>query len=742
MKLPFLTTSFARKEFLAAAILALLTILTYVGTLNVPFVFDDSIRITENPAIRIKEISPDSLMHILKGPGFRPLADFSFAVNYLLHGFDVRGYHIVNLAIHFITAMMVFLVARHTLRLSHLESDFICFFAAAVWLVHPLHTQSVTYIIQRMNSLATMFFMLSLLFFIKARLSQQKGAKKSAISGFIFCGLAGLCGLAAKETIAILPVVLLLYEWIFFQQSNPVWLKKRVLWIIPAAAAIVALSVFYMGGNPLDKLDKMYGAQLFTPAQRLLTETLVIIYYISLLLFPHPARLKVVYDFPLSNALTDPMTTFLATGTLLVMLVAAVYSVRRHPLFSFVIFWFMITLLIESSIIGLELIYEHRTYLPSIFPAIGLTVLIFRYIRPKPVAVGIVCTIIAICGLWTYQRNGFWKTELALWMDNIAKSPEEALCANGIAAAYNKTKNFEAAIAYYEKALAIAVRRGGKPQIPLNNIGEILLHQNKPRQAMAFLQKAISYDPNYEKAHTNLGAALLRLGKIDTAIESSQRALEINPQSETAYNNLGNALFLKGNIYGAVDAYRRALSINPDYQEARANLDKVLWAEKKYGGFIGQLESLATRHPDDPGTAFQLGQLSLAAGMTDQAVFWYERTLSIDPGRPTYLNALSTALLALGNTAGAAGVLEQLALQIPDNPTVFYNLACLYARMENREQALAALKKAVDRGYDRWEHLRTDKDLESIRQTDYVQGLIGEHHRPKPRKSSSGFGNN
>ena len=281
---------------IATTILLIAIALTiYAPAFNAPFVFDDLPNITENVYIRLTDMTPEALARIFKSPSaYRPLANLSFALNYYVGGYDVRGYHTVNLIIHIITALLVWLVARRTLGLCRVQDAGLApVLAATLWLVNPLHTQSVTYIVQRMNSLAALFYLLCLACYIQARMidraDRRRRLKKMLYYGI--CLSAGICGLASKEITATLPIMLLVYEWFFFQNLDRTWLKRQAGWIAAVAGLILILALVYMKGDPLEKLTHQYTKHGFTVGQRLLTEAGVVIYYISLLAFAHPARL-------------------------------------------------------------------------------------------------------------------------------------------------------------------------------------------------------------------------------------------------------------------------------------------------------------------------------------------------------------------------------------------------------------------------------------------------------------------
>ncbi len=741
----------------AAAILAVVGWYLYAPAFHAPFVFDDLPQIIENPHIRITGYSSDIPARLMncRNPN-RFLAYATFALNYYVHQYDVAGYRVVNVVIHIITAFLVFLTARLTLDPDgRKRSVLLPFLAAALWMVNPVHTQSVTYIVQRMNAMAAMFTLLALCCFVRARLMQRSG--KHGLKPILFyagAGVSGLCGLAAKETTAILPVVMMLYEWYFFQDLSRNWMKKQLARISIVLVLLVIISLVYMGGHPVDKLTGIYESQDFTPGQRLLTEPRVVLYYLTLLFFPHPTRLNLDYNFPLSLSLLNPATTLPAILALLGLVVAAAYTAKKHRLCSFAIAWFLVTLVIESSFIGLALVFEHRTYLPSVFPAIAVTCFLVRQVKPLPVGVMIVIAAIILCGYNTYQRNRVWDSTLAFWQDCRAKFPNKPRILNNLGMAYKEINKTVEARRAFEAALA------SDPEwiYALNNLGTIVLEEDNPEQAAGFFEKAILIEPGYYEAHYNLGLALMEMNRVGPAIQSFKKALEFNPFYEKAHNNLGAALIQRLDLDLAIEHFQRTLSLDPFFSQAYSNLgvafykkgmvDKAIecfnktldidpfhldaynnmrWVKsksKKYRDTIIGLKKRLARDPDNPRLCFRLAETYNRAGMTGLALEYYENALALQP------NAID-ALLIMGDFYAAhyryqlaADIYERLADLRPESANVHYNLACLYALQNKPEKAVAELKAAVNKGYGDWGKIASDKDLENIHDTAYFKKIV------------------
>ena len=784
-------TRFACRTMPATVLLALLALLVYANTFNTPFLFDDQLNITRNLSFRNVKLTPEALVPVLSSQGSRPLASLSFAVNYYMHGYDVRGYHAVNLIIHLLTALLVFLIARSTLELCGMGGTPAPLLAAALWLVNPVHTQSVIYTVQRMNSLATLFYLLALFCYIRARL--KAGSGNARIRRMLFYGLclvAGLLGLAAKEIAATLPVMLFLYEWYFFQDLNRAWLKKRLPWIGLAVLLVAGLAFFYLGADPLDKILASYRKHDFTPAQRLLTEPAVVIYYISLLIYPHPGRLALIYDFPVFSSPAAPLAALAGILGLAALALAGVRLSKKQRLLSFAIFWFLGNLVIESSIFGLALVFEHRTYLPSVFPFIALTALALKPLRRRVIPMTVICLLILVCGYWTYQRNRVWNDAVGFWQDNVAKAPHVPEVNNNLGQALLVGQEPAAAVDYFRIAvkldpameaarvnLGVALQRLGYPEQagrqyqtvlsinPANNEARFnlamqLKESGRTDAAITQLEEIITIDPRNTGAFLNLGIALMEQQQNETALIRLKQAADLDPSDSRILNNLGIVLHRLGKTAEAMTVFSRGLSLDPHNPVLHNSLGLLLMDRGRYKRAVEHFQMALAGDPELVEAVNNLGLASEKQGKRERAMNYYRQALALSPafdlarynlaallvknGQPglavSRLMEISTVkpehraivnrlivALAEANELGQAAILaEKMASAIPKDKLIYYNLACLYARLNDPEKALINLKKAVVLGYDRREFIKTDPDLENIRDTEYYKKLIQE----------------
>ena len=416
-------------NLLATIFICGLAFVIYSNTLNVPFVFDDRINISDNPAIRITQLTFENLSNsAFESPDpNRPLANVSLALNYYFHEYEVAGYHLVNITIHALTGILLYFLFVITLKAPVLKRTIIrpqitAFAAAVIWLAHPLQTQSVTYVIQRMNSMATMFYILAMLLYVIARLSVSKRKK---IFFFVGCAVSGLAGFWSKEIVITLPFFILLYEFYFLQDLDINWFKSKPFIF---TATIIILGAIILAGQKLGAMFS-YGGRQFTLEQRLLTESRVVIFYISQLFFPAPSRLNLLHDFSTSVSLLKPLSTLFSVMALASLLVLAGWFARSWRLLSFCILWYIGNLALESTVFPLEIIFEHRNYLPSTFVSLMFSWLVMwglRFTQFKPFALIMLFLIAMTFSYWTYERNSDWHDEETLLIDCLEKAPNVA----------------------------------------------------------------------------------------------------------------------------------------------------------------------------------------------------------------------------------------------------------------------------------------------------------------------------
>jgi len=655
------------------AVIALLGILIYANTFSVPFVFDDQANIVNNDGVR-------DLHGLINGSGFqRFVGMLSFMANYRLNGFDVTGYHIFNLTVHLLNALMVFALISLTLRMPVFRklrtgesgalnpATVIPLFAALIFVAHPIQTQAVTYIVQRLASLATFFYLLALLAYIKSRLLSRAGGldaeedhgpglnsrasdrnsilriplvgRISRSRGF-FYGVALVSAVLAagtKEIAFTLPAVLALWEFSFCAGE----LKKRITRLLPFLAVMVIVPLSHVSGN--STMLEVKGELPPPPAQEyLMTQFRVIVTYLRLLVFPQGQNLD--YDYPIYNSLSN-LNVFISLLFLLLIAAGGImcyfYSSRQRgrPLLwltGFGIFWFFITLSVESSVIRIpDLIFEHRLYLPSIGFIIatvsGLEIAAMVVAKRIPwinkALVVFLALVVGIFAAATLSRNNVWRQNITIWEDTVSKSPGKARPHNNLGTLYQANGELDRA----EEQFRLAIT--SRPDYPEahNNLGFVYELRGEPDKAEAEYNLALASKPDYAEAHNNLGIAFSNRGELDRAEAEYNLALASKPDYAEAHYNLGILYNQRGEFNKAEVEYRLALANSPDYENAWFNLGMNYLDEKSPGEAVAALKKAVEIKPDDFEAHLFLGNAYAGQGSFDKAIVEYNTAIKIKP---------------------------------------------------------------------------------------------------------------
>jgi Flp pilus assembly protein TadD len=567
---------FQRRLFLL--LLPLLIIITYSHTLHSPFVFDDIANISSNPAARASDLNFENMRKAaVDSPiSTRPVSYITFAVNYFFHQHEVYGYRLVNLVIHVLNGVLLYLFLMNTFKLPILQESIkkpflVAYFAALVWVIHPLQVQSVTYIVQRMNSLATLFYMLAFLCYLKARLSSN-GSRRWVLAALSFA--SGILALGSKEIAVTLPFFILLYEWMFFQDMDLPWLRRNII-VLAAAGFFLAVMFFvYVGRNPWQTIAAGYSSRDFTMWQRLLTEPRVILHYIELFVFPLPTRLTLLPEFSVSTSLVEPATTIPAIIGVMFIISTAMALAKDMRLISFAILWFMGNLVVESSVVSLEIIFLHRTYLPSMMASLLVTYFILQHVRSEKIAKFMMISALLTLTFWTYDQNKTWCDKVYFWRDCLQKNQTDFRVYNNLAKALEEKGKVDSAIGMYEKAISV---NPDHPR-PYNNLGIALMNRGKIDEASRVLHKALEKAPEHPETHYNLGLTHSARDDLPKAEEHYLKAHEHFPEDSDpdVHNNLGITLARQGKLQEAVEHFREAVRINNDDPFSHNNLGITL----------------------------------------------------------------------------------------------------------------------------------------------------------------------
>lgn len=572
----------------------------YINTVTTPFLFDDYPYLINNPAIKDFSYFADTDRILNLGINsdiknnfiLRPVSYFTFAMNYALHGLDVRGYHVANLIIHIGNALLVYLLLSLSLQTPAMTADeqekgdspaiklrYLPLFCALFFVCHPLQTQAVTYIIQRFTPLVTLFYLGSLVLYVKGRLGTTTTARTAC---YVLSVITAILAMKTKENAFTLPVVITLFEFTFFDGS----IGKRIARLVPFLLTMAIIPLDLMKLSSLAKPDdsdaiidsiNLVNFRGVSPWDYLMTQFGVITTYLRLLVMPIGQNFD--YDYPLqknffSSAVLMPL------GLLLSILGTGVYTLYRsrdrhlpeRPLYkiiAFGIFWFFITLSVESSIIPIDdLIFEHRAYLPSIgfFMSIlaGIASLYShrtgKSFFASKVALGTLIAVILCFSAAGMARNTLWADSVTFWSDVARKSPKKARVHKYLGVALVEHGKTGAGI----KEFRTAIRLNPKDTNTRINLGNTLLIQKKYDDAASELLTAARLNPRDPFPHVALGQVYEGKGELSNARWAYLAAIEISPAYPDAHMRLGELYAKEEKIQDAIREYEAALRLYPD----------------------------------------------------------------------------------------------------------------------------------------------------------------------------------
>ena len=538
---------------LAVTLIIILVWICYGTTLNNAWHFDDFPGIIENPNIHMESISLDSVYHAMfKSKGgestsklYRPVSNISLALNWYWGRGRVQGYHLVNIILHILTAISLYSLIRclamtPMLRLrirNDLLSPQIALLAAAMWAIHPINTQAVTMVIQRMAVLAALFNTLGMLCYLKAR---QSNLPHRRMQWWVLTILCYLAGIGSKENAVMLPAALVLVEILFFQGWKINDLSGRVFFRLFIGAILFSLLGFilmtlFVGDDPITAIAKGYGRRPFSMIERVLTEPRIIFLYISQLFYFHPKRFSLLHDVNVSTGLSAPWTTLPALSGIFALFFLGIYLVRKQPILSFAILFYLINHIVESTIIPLELIYEHRNYLPSMFIFWFIAILFghaldFSLKRNRvlgAVVGGGIVLVLTSLGDATYARNQVWATEGSLWSDTLAKAPNSARSYLNYAIYKEQQGDYRRSLVLYNKSLT---KNSPWPKetraVAYTNMGGIFFRFGQYEKAVELYRQAVKMRPEGIKERYNYALALIFAGRLDQALDAIETTIK------------------------------------------------------------------------------------------------------------------------------------------------------------------------------------------------------------------------
>ena len=554
---------------LAGAIIILSSLAAYYNSFSGAFVFDDDMAIVQNPSIRSLWPIWGPLNPPVSSGGItvvgRPLLNLSFAVNYAISGLEPWSYHLINMIIQALAALMLFGIVRRTLLTPKLYRRFgpssawsFGLAAALLWMVHPLQTESVTYLSQRAESLAGMLYLLTLYCFIRGTVSP------APLKWYLCTVAACLLGITCKEVLVSAPLIALLYDRTFISSTfRESWRRRRWVYLSLAGTWLPSSMLVAAAHGPRAGAA---GFEFISPFVYALTQCKALALYLKLSFWPHP--LVIDYGEKVVTSIRD----VLWQGTVVVLLLAGtIIALRRKPVVGFLGAWFFLVLAPSSSVmpVATQTMAEHRMYLPLAALVVLLVSGLHTLFGKRLWA--IVIPLAMVLGGLTVRRNIDYRSELAMWEKTVAQCPANPRAHQNLGYSLWLAGRTPEAIKEYEIALRIL------PDYPRahSGLGWILFNSGRQSEAIDHYREALLLKPDLADAHMNLGIALFQRGNTQEAMGHLKEAVRLRPDIKT-HGNLGFALALSGRYSEAVEHFKAVLQIEPKNALAKRDLQEAL----------------------------------------------------------------------------------------------------------------------------------------------------------------------
>lgn len=664
--------------------------LAYADSFAAPFLLDDEGSILENATIRRlwplgAALHPPETGTAVSG---RPLVNLSLALNYAVSGTEVWSYHAVNLIIHFLAACVLLGLVRRTLALPRVRARFgavalpLAAAVAGLWLLHPVQTESVTYVCQRAESLAGLFYLLTFYGFVRAIDSPHP--VRWRVLSFGAC----LLGIGTKEVMATAPLLVFLYDRTFLAGSfRRAWAERRGCHLALAAtwlplAALVASTGWTRGGTA------GFGVGV-APGAYWLTQFEAVAHYLRLTVWPHP----LVFDHGTYWSTWREAWPY-AAGVVPVV-VAVLVALWRWPAAGFPGAAFFVILAPTSLVPGTnQMIVEHRLYLPLaaalvLLVAGGYLVMGRRSWLIWPV-------LVLVAGWLAHLRNEAYASRLALWSDTVAKAPQNARARYNLGVAYSECGDYARAVEQTEAALH--VERGdvfaGYAHVIHNKLGHDLSQLGRWPEAVVHYEQALRAKPDYVLARRNLARALVALDRPADAVPHFEALLRQPAWDAPLEAELGEALMRSNRAAEALDHLRAAVRLAPDWAPGHGNLAYALLLSGQAAEAVAHYREAVRLDHGDAAAAMGLGYALIEIGRPGEAVAPCRDAVRLQPRSAEAHNTLGIALAQSGRVVEAITAFEQ-SLQFAAAADVHNNLGNALAAVGRREEAMAHYREAL-----------------------------------------------
>jgi tetratricopeptide (TPR) repeat protein len=674
-----LTTS-QQQGLIFALFIITATLLAYLPVWHAGFIWDDDAYVTNNPTLRSLAGLQQIWCNPMATPQYYPLVHTSFWVEYHLWGLNPLGYHIVNVLLHTLAALLLWqILARLKIPGGWL--------AAAIFALHPVAVESVAWVTERKNVLAAVFYFAAALAYWRWREPWPDDKKKIQDShSWYFMALAlFIAALFSKTVTCSLPATLLLVIW--WQRGR---IAGRDVWpLLPFLAAGMAL------GLTTSWLERTHvGAQgpewAIGFSGRCLVAGRALWFYVGKLFWP--AQLTFIYPRWQINAGIGWPWLFPAAA---LAVVAGLWGLRqrigRGPLTA--VLFFAGTLFPALGFTNIfpmrySFVADHFQYLASVGLIILAAVGLVKLLRPIPFLAAVLPLGLTVL---TWRQAGIYSDQETLWRDTLAKNPAAWMAHNNLGNTLCQKGRLDEAIVEFKKCLAIKPDYADADY----NLGNTLLQKGQTDVAIAHFQKALAIEPDSAQYHNNLALAFVKQGRADAAIREYATALHFKPDDAMIHYNLGIALGKQDQTDDAIREYQTALRLKPDYHEAHNNLGHALYQKGRVDEAIVEFQKTLAIKPDYADADYNLGIAFDQQGRRDEAIREYETALRLKPDYAEARYNLGNNLLQKGQVDAAIVEFQKTLALKPDYAEASYNLGNALLQKGQVDAAIVQFQKAL-----------------------------------------------
>jgi len=598
---------------------------TYFVIFSNEFVFDDTSFILGDV------LNHKNLNNILKffslptGELYRPIRSIVYSLSYSIWGTNTFGYHLNSILFHIVCTILVYLIATLLLK-----ENKIALFAGLLFAVHPIHTESVTFMTATFDLVGPVFYFLSLYLYVNRYNQTLQVVKNSGHLNFLYITSVTLFVIAvfSSEMCLTLPFILILVDWYLLQNFNIKEFIGRFKYYLPffIVASIYVFIRFAVLGITGRASTEHYLA--YSKYWTLLTMTKVFVYYIYLLFIPK-LNSQPDYEgfFRLATSFFEP-GVIVSTIVLLSLIITAVIWYRKSKIVSFSIIWFFLTLLPVSNIIVMKnIMAERHLYIPSMATCIFIPIALKKIFTNRPKRfIFLTILLLVIYGGFTIKRNADWKDAITLWSQALKNFPGSGKAYRGIGCAYAEKKQFDLAISNFKQ-----LQKLDPDDIEnLHNLGNAYIEKGEYDSAIEIFKEILKFNQKDTNTFFKIGVLYSKKNNPDIAMKYFNQVLEIDPNNPEIYVQIGYFYFEKGHFDLALEKFKKSIEVQPTFH-AYNNIGAIFATKGLFDHAIFNYERALEINPNDTQCHIDLGHIYLSKGLYEKARDEFRKALAIDP---------------------------------------------------------------------------------------------------------------